>query len=65
MLEELLVAAEDIRWLHSSSFLWAKEAFHHLPLLEAKSQAVVAHPIILSKLFNTKARLYMVANVSG
>ena len=37
VLEELLVAAEDIGGLHGSSFLGAKEALDHLPLLKAKS----------------------------
>lgn len=57
MLEELLVAAEDIRGLHGSSFLGAKEALDHLSLLKAKCEAVIAHPIIFSELFNTEARL--------
>ena len=54
---KFFLVLKDIRWFHSSSSLWTKEALNHQTSLKAKRQTVVADPINFWDCLYAKAAL--------
>ena len=52
IVHEMLVCAENIRWLHSSAPLGTQNAFHHNASAQVKSTTIVANPIVVGNFIN-------------